>query len=368
MAGVSSIGASCPKGGSFYTCQNSSTEFVGCCTSDPCTSEAGGKCPQNNLRAATFSSDSYAEIPPQLCDSQATGEPQALWYTCKFTTPPFMGCCKSNPCASGSCPTKDLAAARLSEDPDHRQVFLGETQTQLSTPSSTPTTTATSSSTQTSAATSQAAAIPSSTPADTSDKSGGLPMGAIVGIAVGGFVILLALIIFCIISFRRNTTRNNRASAGGNQITDHSTGGPPHHTAQAEYKSASAFNHPSGASHMSQMYSPPPPSFQFSPSPPPPHHPSPYPSPLHSPPYDALGNKTRVSHVSHLSEGSQRSGNTHASYAAYQPPPSEFGSPHHFSHAQPSGNMNSIGGGYGGAPQYSELPVEDNYQRRELQG
>ncbi|KAK3988863.1 hypothetical protein QBC44DRAFT_397456 [Cladorrhinum sp. PSN332] len=365
MAGASLIGASCPEGGSFYVCQNNSTEFVGCCTSNPCTSEARGICSQNNLRPTSFSKDYYNSIPPQACVSK---ESPIDWYTCSDLRPPFMGCCKRDPCKFKLCPINDLAAAELSENPHSRQVFLGEIQTQSSTPSSTPTTTATSSSTQTLAATSQPA-IPSSTPADTSNKSGGLPVGAIVGIAVGGVVILLALIIFGIICFRRrNAIRNNLASAGGNQITDHSIGGPPNHTAQAEYKSASTSNYPSGASQMSpQMYSPLPPSFQFDPSPPAPHHRSLYPSLLHSPPYDPLGNQTRVSHVSHLSEGSQRSGNT--SYAAYQPPPSGFGNgPPHFAHMQPSPwNVdNARGYAGGGAPQYSELPVEELYQRREL--
>ena len=207
MAGASSLGASCPKGGTFYTCQDSATEFLGCCTSNPCTAEAGGKCPQNNIRPTSFSSDSYDEILPQKCDSS---EPEALWYACKFNNPPFMGCCKSNPCASGSCPAKDLAAAVLADEPDNRQIFLGE--------ASTPTMEVAKAS-----PTSQSNITQSSAPT-TGSSGGGLSTGAIAGIAAGGAVLVLALIVFCVLRFRRKATWNNNTTAGVDQISGFDSG------------------------------------------------------------------------------------------------------------------------------------------------
>ncbi|KAL2016213.1 hypothetical protein VTK56DRAFT_4070 [Thermocarpiscus australiensis] len=133
MSSASSIGPSYPSGGTFYVCQNNATEFVGCCTTDPCA-DGTGACSDRDLRPASFSSDSYEDIPPQICDSD--GE-DANWYTCAFTKPPFMGCCKNtNPCATGSCPTEDLVPALLSPDDEDRRIFIGKTLETLTATSS----------------------------------------------------------------------------------------------------------------------------------------------------------------------------------------------------------------------------------------
>ncbi|KAK6197282.1 putative PKS/NRPS-like protein biosynthetic cluster [Pestalotiopsis sp. IQ-011] len=162
------LGLNCPKGGDFYVCDTAKIRFLGCCDVDPCA-DGSGLCPQLNLKPSSFSSDHYNEIKPQMCvDANATTD----WFTCQ-ASPPFMGCCKSNPCAQGECPTKDLEVARLSDDESYAQALIG-------------TATATSSST--------ASSTPTMSAASESHDGVQLSTGAIVGIAVGGGVLLLVLL------------------------------------------------------------------------------------------------------------------------------------------------------------------------------
>ncbi|EEU40429.1 uncharacterized protein NECHADRAFT_91222 [Fusarium vanettenii 77-13-4] len=58
-------GFSCPDGGRFYICENERDQFMGCCTSDPCTK--GNGCPDKDLRVAIFDKNRDAEIPSQDC-------------------------------------------------------------------------------------------------------------------------------------------------------------------------------------------------------------------------------------------------------------------------------------------------------------
>lgn len=94
---------SCPLGGQWYVCETGS-RFVGCCGNDPCNFG----CKQGDLKPASFNPALHGLFPDLLCSA-------AAFYTCNATSPPFMGCCKSNPCRGGrGCPTLDLAAAYLS--------------------------------------------------------------------------------------------------------------------------------------------------------------------------------------------------------------------------------------------------------------
>ncbi len=163
MSALSSLGLSCPTGGSFYICQNNATEFIGCCTTNPCAN-GSGECPKANLRPTSFSGDAYGDIPPQQC---AGNDKAALFYTCMHNVPPFLGCCTSNPCASGSCPSSRLSAAKLSTDPAARAAFV----TEVSPPQA-----------------------PPQPPSTETHSGGGLPTGAIVGIAVGGALVVFAVI------------------------------------------------------------------------------------------------------------------------------------------------------------------------------
>ena len=115
------FGLSCPNGGNFYICENNATEFIGCCTTNPCTPESNGECLKANLRAASFLADKYADLPRQDCDD---ADSIKIWYTCAYTHPPFLGCCASNPCAAGLCTSTDLRPAKLSGDAEFKAQFL----------------------------------------------------------------------------------------------------------------------------------------------------------------------------------------------------------------------------------------------------
>ncbi|KAK3321907.1 hypothetical protein B0H66DRAFT_183068 [Apodospora peruviana] len=117
------LGLTCPSGGAFYICQDTKVEFIGCCTTNPC-GDGSGNCPTERLRPASFSSVQYSKIPLEDCDDSEPGAGTPLWYTCSATKPPFMGCCRSNPCAHGSCPDGNLTAAKLNADPTLRQQFI----------------------------------------------------------------------------------------------------------------------------------------------------------------------------------------------------------------------------------------------------
>lgn len=159
------LGLSCPSGGTFHVCQDSDVEFLGCCTTDPCS--AGGVCPEGDLRNASFSFDQYHDIPPQACSNS-----NALWYTCQGINPPFMGCCSVNPCSKGMCPEADLYPAKLSSNSASRSVFL-------------------------------TAATSTSTAAPASQSGISLSPGAIAGISIGAVALVLAVIVSCVYIFKR---------------------------------------------------------------------------------------------------------------------------------------------------------------------
>jgi hypothetical protein len=174
------FGPSCPLGGQWFVCETGSN-FVGCCNKDPCTLG----CMQGSLEPASFDPLFYETFPDLKCES---GE----FYTCRDAKPPFMGCCKSNPCNEG-CPTADLAGAFLGKNDATACRFYEDgcssassTQT-ASTVSSNPTI----SSTRTPS--SSAAPVQLST----SYKSS---TGPIVGAAVGGvagIAIIVVLLFYC---------------------------------------------------------------------------------------------------------------------------------------------------------------------------
>lgn len=178
------FGLSCPGGGNFYICESNATEFIGCCTTNPCAPESRGECPKANIRAASFSADKYADLPRQDCDDAASIK---IWYTCKFNKPPFMGCCASNPCAAGLCTPTDLRPAKLSGDPELRAQFLRP-----------------------------GGIAPSATASATStatNTSAGLSGGAIGGICAAVAVVLIVIVGMVIWYVRRTRKRQKRAAA-----------------------------------------------------------------------------------------------------------------------------------------------------------
>ncbi|OTB06774.1 hypothetical protein M426DRAFT_318485 [Hypoxylon sp. CI-4A] len=183
------LGLSCPSRGKFYVCDTAKIQFLGCCTVDPCA-DGSGICPQSALAPSSFSSDHYDSISVQNC---AAPHNASNWYTCK-SSQPFMGCCNSNPCQNDGCPTSDLLAATLSDDADAAQVFLSSS----STPS------------------------PTSTPDSSSGYS--LPLGAILGIALGGAA--LVAIVLAIVAYRCGWIARNKRRGNGPDGNYHDTQGP----------------------------------------------------------------------------------------------------------------------------------------------
>lgn len=183
-------GFSCPKGGAFYICPEKKHEFLGCCTVNPCTEERSGVCPDDQLEAATFSIAKYDILPAQGCDVSIQ---EALFYTCNGSSPPFMGCCASNPCNAG-CPQDKLRPAVLNNlpgewtkrdyllNPNGSGISYNRTKTE-------PSSSASSTSEPTSSSTNQ----PNSSTNDL-DRSGGLSTGAIAGIAVGAVIAVLVIV------------------------------------------------------------------------------------------------------------------------------------------------------------------------------
>ncbi len=89
--------------------------FVGCCAERvqpyidgyPGGVPCHDRCPSQHLRPASFPPEYYNQIPDQDC---ATG---SQWFKCSCTHPPFIGCCKIDPCDNG-CSQDDLIAGSIS--------------------------------------------------------------------------------------------------------------------------------------------------------------------------------------------------------------------------------------------------------------
>ncbi|KAL5341206.1 hypothetical protein BJX70DRAFT_359073 [Aspergillus crustosus] len=174
----------CPSGGTWYVCPDE-PYFVGCCSSDPCSnSNSNTTSPCPDVYAASFDTSVFDLIRPNTCiDSD-----NSHWYTCNFTSPPFLGCCDSNPCdTTDGCPADDvLPAAWSSSRDDQFELFLDE---------------------------------PSGDDADDDDDSG-LSGGAIAGIAIGAaaaVILILAALWFLRRRRQKGHARNSSVTAGEHQ-------------------------------------------------------------------------------------------------------------------------------------------------------
>lgn len=188
---ISQLGLTCPSGGNFYICQGTSTQFLGCCTSDPCE-DGKGTCPQSDLRTSSFNESAYTSIQSQACASSSAGK----WYTCSQLDTPFLGCCSTNACDSG-CPTKDLVAAKLSDDQKSASVF----ETTSATVATASGTSGTSVPTSSSSASSNPSAT--ATAATQNASTSGLSTGAKVGIVVSAAIVAIALLAVLAVFGRR---------------------------------------------------------------------------------------------------------------------------------------------------------------------
>lgn len=170
----------CTSGGEYYAC-GSGSGFVGCCETDPCTNGCGA----GSLKSMSFDEHLYSEVfPDQECSSGS------LWYTCAATNPPFMGCCKSNPCVQGQCPVQDLTAGFLTGNDKLAAPYLGNSS---SLPSKAAATASSPSSTSKSSASPAAAKLSSNRK---------IPPSAIAGGIIGALV-LAALLIAIVLIYRR---------------------------------------------------------------------------------------------------------------------------------------------------------------------
>ncbi|ESZ98615.1 hypothetical protein SBOR_0985 [Sclerotinia borealis F-4128] len=229
----STLMGSCILGGKWYTCEDQSPTFLGCCLSDPCN---GIGCPAENLRPAAMGTASGPDAP----SADGSYWPNVscpnggVWFTCSEQTNSFQGCCDNstgfNPCHGTGCPTESLYAAAFSTVP--AKIFSATSSTAfaasstisisstISVTSSVPSSSSISNSPNGTSSTSQTASSQTSATAnDTSDSIGfnsyqKLPIAAIVGSALGGVVVVLLVLLasFCI---RR---RRKRAMLEGSNV------------------------------------------------------------------------------------------------------------------------------------------------------
>ncbi|KAH0491892.1 hypothetical protein TgHK011_003294 [Trichoderma gracile] len=194
------LGLSCPKGGRFYICEDQPTGFVGCCTIDPCAT-ADGLCPDHHLQPSSFDPDAYGEILAQDCL-----DPGFLWYTCRDSSPPFLGCCSQMACEPSGCPASKVGAASLAGNKQRAAPFLSRGSSSSSREPSSSLTKTTSSassvpSTTLSTVLSTAASTTGGAPTQDSTQPAavsrpahpGLSKGAVAGIAVGVIAVGCAL-------------------------------------------------------------------------------------------------------------------------------------------------------------------------------
>lgn len=227
----------CPAGNAFRACASGSM-FVGCCDDSvqPCIDGCPGGvpchdgCPSQHLRPASFPPEYYDQIPDQDC---STG---SQWYKCSYTHPPFIGCCKTDPCDNG-CSQDDLTASSISNAKNGSYFFPHEPGYSTNDISWTP-----AALTHTSTA-SSSSKNPPNTPSTTSDPSSTLTPSAaattnassttgphhsndiIAGVMAGGGALLLILLLGLFIYLRgkeRKAQTSRSAAPDLPQTAEHS--------------------------------------------------------------------------------------------------------------------------------------------------
>jgi hypothetical protein len=214
---------SCPSGGDFYACSSGSM-FVGCCLTNPCATG----CFQGQLEAASFEASQYGDFSDQQCSA-------GKFYTCIYTNEnnaTFWGCCQSNACSAGSCPSSDLAGAFLSNNPSEAEPYLSLNSSWVATATLSSATSSISATTSQAVTTSASSMTASSSPANafatTSASSSStttfLPssnhstnIGAIVGGVVGGLAVVGAIILGAIFLLRRRRAASTPPMAEAHQ-------------------------------------------------------------------------------------------------------------------------------------------------------
>ncbi|EHK20820.1 uncharacterized protein TRIVIDRAFT_230997 [Trichoderma virens Gv29-8] len=189
---IANLGLSCPKSGRFYICYDQPTRFIGCCTINPCTTD-DGLCPDDDLLPSSFSSDAYPKILAQNCL-----DPGFLWYTCRDSSPPFLGCCSQDACEQTGCPRDKVGAAGLSGNKLQAAPFLSSDSSSTSSTSRTSSTTL-STAISTTASTTRSATTTATQPAAVTPPvhiklSKGAIGGIVVGAVAGGCILALVAV------------------------------------------------------------------------------------------------------------------------------------------------------------------------------
>lgn len=180
----------CPQDSTFQACGDI---FLGCCSTYACTTKG---CALGDLAPVAFDASQHGKFPDASCGDGAT------FWTCT-AGPTFWGCCKSNPCATGTCPKDDLVPAFVG-NPVQSAYYLDGAG---ASPAPTGTTTSTSTSTATGAA-----------KEGDGEKS---HTGAIAGGAAGGVVGLL--LVCWLVYYLLYVRRKEKARREGAARADHET-------------------------------------------------------------------------------------------------------------------------------------------------
>ncbi|ATY62695.1 hypothetical protein A9K55_009052 [Cordyceps militaris] len=211
MADNNPFGLKCVSNGAQLYVNSTSSAYLGCCVSDPRITD-DALCPQSDIRAMTFDKAMYNNIEPQQC---AKGK--SSWYTCALTTPPFIGCCTTNPCLNGGCPSSNLGSATLSSNPKDAASFMEGAGKSAAPASSSTATTTTTKPTESSAAPT-ASPTPSSSAPAAGDSGGGNNSshpGVTAGIAVGAAVGVAAVVLGVLWWMRRRRAKAKQNGAAG---------------------------------------------------------------------------------------------------------------------------------------------------------
>ncbi|KAI9647257.1 hypothetical protein NHQ30_003640 [Ciborinia camelliae] len=197
----------CHLGGQWWTCEEQSPTFLGCCLSNPCN---GIGCPAGNLTAAGMGTGSGPDAPSDDGSywPNVSCPNGGVWFTCAKQTNSFQGCCDNssgfNPCNGIGCPTERLHAAAFKTVP----------ATISSTASSA--TSATSSVTSTASSAASSSSIANSIGHNSYQKT---PVAAIVGGVLGGVIVVLLILLtlFCL-QRRRKRAALTGLSEPNNQL------------------------------------------------------------------------------------------------------------------------------------------------------
>ena len=203
---MSSIHAQCPSNSTFLACDYG-TRFLGCCLSTLSSNEVCGTgCPPSSLTQLSFEQEYSNQVTEGTC-----GSSEGKWYTCPDSTPPFLGCCKSNPCQTGGCPAGDLVSAALSGDQAqqaaYQPVIEGPSSTAINSAASSTSNilSASTSSISTPAIASSPTASAATTATSQASSASSTPaiVGAVIGGVLGGIMLSLGIAALFIFHKRR---------------------------------------------------------------------------------------------------------------------------------------------------------------------